>query len=65
MINFEFDQVAAVQNSIVKPTTDSITVQRDAIHGKIQEIVKAAAASNVNVICFQEAWSKLIDRSLE
>lgn len=51
-------QVAAVQNSIVRPTTDPINVQRDAIHGKIEKIVNSAAASNVNIICFQEAWSK-------
>lgn len=52
-------RVAAVQNSIVKLTTDKIAIQRDALHAKIGEIVKAAAASNVNIICFQEAWSKL------
>lgn len=51
-------QVAAVQNSIVRPTTDPINVQRDAIHAKIQKMVEAATASNVNIICFQEAWSK-------
>lgn len=53
-----FHQVAAVQNSIVRPTTDKISDQRDAIFAKITEIVKAAAASNVNIICFQEAWSE-------
>lgn len=51
-------QVAAVQNSIVRPTTDPINVQRDAIHIKIQNMIEAAAASNVNIICLQEAWSK-------
>lgn len=51
-------QVAAVQHSIVKPTTDKIQVQRDAIFEKIAEIVRAAAASDVNILCLQEAWSK-------
>lgn len=43
----------------MKPTTDKISVQRNALFAKLSEIVKAAAASNVNVLCFQEAWSKL------
>lgn len=52
-----FVQVGAVQHSIVKPTTDSIQAQRDAIFEKIGRIVEAAAASDVNILCFQEAWS--------
>lgn len=51
-------RVAAIQHSIVKPTTDKISVQRDAIIEKVTKIVEAAAASGVNVLCFQEAWSK-------
>lgn len=50
--------MAAVQNSIVLPTTEKVGAQRDAIHKKIEKIIKAAAASNVNVLCMQEAWSK-------
>lgn len=55
-------QIAAVQNSIVRPTTDPINVQRDAIHAKIQKMVEAAATAAVNIICFQEAWSKLLSK---
>lgn len=51
-------RVAAVQHSIVKPTTDKISVQRDAILEKVSKIIEAAAASNVNIVCLQEAWSK-------
>lgn len=51
-------KIAAVQHSIVKPTNETISVQRDAIVEKVTKIVEAAAASGVNVICFQEAWSK-------
>lgn len=47
-----------MQHSIVLPTTEKIGAQRDAIVEKITKIVEAAAASNVNIICFQEAWSK-------
>lgn len=48
--------VAVVQNSIVKPTTDPVAVQRSALHEKITRIVEAAALNKVNVICFQETW---------
>lgn len=50
-------RIAAVQNSIVEPTTEKVSVQRDALHAKISNIIRAAAASNVNIICLQEAWS--------
>lgn len=55
-----FEQVAAVQHSIVKLTTDKISIQRDAIIEKVTKIIEAAAASKVNVICFQEAWSEFL-----
>lgn len=51
-------KVAAIQHSIVRPTTDKISAQRDAIVKKVTKIIEAAAASGVNVLCFQEAWSK-------
>ncbi|KAJ6640019.1 Beta-ureidopropionase [Pseudolycoriella hygida] len=50
-------RIAAVQNSIVKPTTETVAVQRDALHEKISKIIQAAAASNVNILCLQEAWT--------
>lgn len=52
--------MGAVQNAIAVATTEKITVQRDALYAKIVKFVEAAAASNVNIICFQEAWSKFI-----
>jgi beta-ureidopropionase len=51
-------KIGAVQNSIVKPTNDSIHAQRDAIFEKIGKIIDAAGADGVNVLCLQEAWSK-------
>lgn len=51
-------RVGAVQNSIAVPTSEPIHVQRDALHAKIANIIKAAAASDVNVLCLQEAWSE-------
>lgn len=51
-------RVAAVQNSIAVSTSEPVNVQRDAIHAKITQFIKAAAASNVNILCLQEVWSK-------
>lgn len=52
-------RVGAVQNSIVLPTTAPVDKQREAIWNKIRLIIKTAAAAEVNIICMQEAWSKL------
>lgn len=51
-------RVGAVQNGIVASTTEPVHVQRDALHAKLTAIIKAAAASDVNVLCMQEAWSE-------
>lgn len=50
-------RVGAIQNRIAAATTEPIHVQREAIYAKIKNIVQAAAASNVNILCFQEAWT--------
>uniref|UniRef100_A0A7G3ADJ9 Beta-ureidopropionase n=2 Tax=Lutzomyia longipalpis TaxID=7200 RepID=A0A7G3ADJ9_LUTLO len=50
-------RVAAVQNSIVTETTAPVDVQRNAIYSKIEKIIAAAAASGVNILCLQEAWT--------
>ncbi|XP_035215795.1 beta-ureidopropionase-like [Stegodyphus dumicola] len=50
-------RVGIIQNAIVAPTDASIPKQREAIHERIKEIVEIAALSNVNIICFQEAWT--------
>jgi len=49
-------RVAAVQNSIVLPTTASINEQRAAIHSRIGKLVEAAALADAKIVCFQEAW---------
>lgn len=54
-------RVAAIQNQMVVSTSESIHVQRDALYARITTIIKAAAASNVNVLCMQEVWSKFIN----
>ncbi|KAL6052208.1 Beta-ureidopropionase [Balamuthia mandrillaris] len=50
-------RVAAVQNSIVLPTTAPIKEQYEAIENKIRIIIEAAASAGVNVLCLQEAWT--------
>lgn len=51
-------RVAAVQNSIVADTSQPVAEQREAIHSFISKMIHAAAESKVNILCFQEAWSK-------
>jgi beta-ureidopropionase len=53
-------RIGAVQNSIVLGTSEPINKQRDAIFEKIGKIIDSAALENVNVLCLQEAWSKII-----
>ena len=51
-------RVGLIQNSIVLPTTDPVSAQRDALLAKIGQIISVAHQSGVNIICMQEAWSK-------
>ena len=52
-------RVGLVQNEIVvKDTSENVVVQREALYQRMAEIIKAAALAQVNVLCFQEAWSK-------
>lgn len=51
-------RVAAVQNSIAASPSEPVHVQIKAIHAKITTFIKAAAASDVNILCLQELWSK-------
>ena len=47
-----------VQNAIVKNTDEDVVVQRDGLYQRMIPIIEAAALAKVNVLCFQEAWSK-------
>ncbi|CRK93358.1 CLUMA_CG006899, isoform A [Clunio marinus] len=49
-------KIGAIQNSIVASTSEPISKQRDAIHQKIGNIIDAAGADGVNILCLQEAW---------
>ena len=55
-------RIGAVQNSAAAPTNAPISEQRDAMFSKIANIVEAAGAASVNVLCLQEAWSEFTER---
>lgn len=50
-------RVGLIQNKIVVPTTEPISVQRDAIHKKIKVLINVAGSCGVNIVCLQEAWA--------
>lgn len=50
-------KLGLIQHSIVLPTGDTISHQRDAIFRKIKTVIEFAAAEDVNIVCLQEAWS--------
>lgn len=51
-------RVAAIQFSIVLPTTAPVDEQRREIHRKAAKMVEAAALAGANIICFHELWSE-------
>jgi len=50
-------RIAVVQNSIHRPTTDSVDDQYKAIQDRIELMIDAAAGMGTNVLCLQEAWT--------
>lgn len=52
-------RIGAIQNKIVLDTNLPVVEQRDAIYKKVQAMILAASICGVNVLCLQEAWSKL------
>lgn len=51
-------RIGLVQFHIPLPTTAPVHEQRSALHILAEKYIKMAAEMNVNIICFQEAWSK-------
>lgn len=49
-------RIALVQNAIVEATTAPFTQQRDSILRRVTEMIDAAAASGVKILCLQEAF---------
>ena len=52
-------RVGLIQNSIVLPTDQPVSAQRDALLNKIGQIITMAHQSGVNIVCMQEAWSTI------
>merc|ERR1712122_419138 len=53
-------RIGLVQNRIVKAPCEEVLDQRDALYQRMTSIIQAAALAKVNVLCFQEAWSKIL-----
>lgn len=54
-------RIGATQTSLAAPTTDPVGVQRQKIFDKVTKLIEAAALENVNILCLQELWCKLIN----
>lgn len=54
-------RVGLIQNSIVLPTNSPINDQRNALHDHIENIINSARDCGINILCLQEAWSKLFN----
>jgi beta-ureidopropionase len=50
-------RVGLFQNALPLKTTASVVEQRQALHNLAEKAITAAAASKVNVFCFQETWT--------
>ncbi|VDO38090.1 unnamed protein product [Haemonchus placei] len=50
-------RIAAIQFSIVLPTTAPVEEQRKAIHNKASKMIDAAVLAGANMICFHELWT--------
>ena len=50
-------RIGLIQNRIHESTSAPINSQFDAIYNRVEKMIEAAAASNVNVLCLQEAWT--------
>lgn len=53
---FRIVRVGLIQTHIVRPTSDQLKEQREAIFDRVAKLVEAAAYCGVNIICFQELW---------
>jgi beta-ureidopropionase len=50
-------RIGVIQNQVIKPTTDPIVEQYEALADRIEVILEAAGKLGVNVVCLQEAWT--------
>lgn len=50
-------RVAAIQNKIVLPTTESVQKQKQALMDRIKEIIEISVGEGANIIALQEIWN--------
>jgi beta-ureidopropionase len=50
-------KIGAVQHSLAAPTSDPVHVQCEKGFEKVGKMIEAAAAEDVNILCFQELWT--------
>ncbi|WKX93866.1 hypothetical protein Q1695_011268 [Nippostrongylus brasiliensis] len=49
-------RIAAIQNAIARPTTDSVDDQKRGLYEKMSAMIEAAALAGANIVCLQETW---------
>lgn len=50
-------RIGVIQNQVIKPTTDPVNEQFEALADRVEVILEAAGKMGVNVVCLQEAWT--------
>jgi beta-ureidopropionase len=50
-------RIGVIQNKVIRPTTDPVVEQYEAIAERIAVMLEAAGKLGVNVVCLQEAWT--------
>lgn len=50
-------RIGVIQNQVIRPTTDPVVEQYEAIADRIEVMLEAAGKLGVNVVCLQEAWT--------
>ncbi len=53
-------RIGAIQHKIAMQTDAPVQDQLKAAHKKLGDLIDAAGACGVNILCFQELWSKLV-----
>ena len=50
-------RIGVIQNKVIRPTTDPVVDQYEAIADRVEVMLEAAGKLGANVVCLQEAWT--------
>lgn len=50
-------RIGVIQNKVIRPTTDPVVEQYEAIADRVEVMLEAAGKLGVNIVCLQEAWT--------